>query len=446
MKKKQAAEYPPVPANTYTIDIPGMRDVFKLPLPYMQDKKLKRERYQRFKTAKSPVPDWLNWVPDVIKKIDDAQDLLYTAFFLAKPLLRKLPARFIPYVGWGLLLMDIMNLGTKILGLSMTPGLSKPCVRKTYKNYKRPKKFIRDIFRDFIGPTGWRRWLGFALQAPQALESLTGYGLVLGSVMGTVSNVVWSIPRILSGDKIVWRGPPSADPLSKAFNYLTGDIFVHNARDILTPEEHATLILAHNAALSIVFASGTPLNMERSSQIQNIPVITGEPWELSTLEMLEEEGVDLREDIDAFCPIKNPTYDQIIQEAIREYPNWSKTIRNIIPEDKYDWWSTVYQVYTEASFDSIEAVTGVPQEEFTEEDPRIKACQELASLDIMPLIPPSDEQLRKILEIALIKAQARHTVFPTGQDWKTSIEEICGPVVSKTKSITTPLEWNPQGG
>lgn len=440
-KKKQAAAYKPVPANTYTINIPGMSDIFKLPVDALTNKQLKRERYQRFKTQKSPVPESLNWIPGIINQLDNAQDILYTAFFLAKPFLRRLPLRFIPYVGWGLLIMDIMNLGTKIFSMAMTPGLSKPCVRKTQKNYSKPKKFAADLFRDWIAPSGWRKWLGFALQAPQALETLTGYGLVLGSLMGAVSDFVWGIPRLLQGNKVVFRAPPPSDPAMKAVNYLTSDLFQHNMQDILTPEEHAMLILAHNAALTIIFDYGYVPNMERTAQLENIPVMTFEPWELSTLEILEEEGIDLREDIDAFTPIVKPTYDQIINEAIQTFPTWEKHARTFVNDSNYEFWSVIYQAWNECCYDPIEDITGIPKEHFLDDHYILKCCEELATFDFMPLIPPTDKQARQILDLALLKARAKGTPFPDLQDWKTSIETISGPTIPKAGAVPKNILW-----
>jgi len=441
-KKQRATEYPSAPAGTYTIDIPGMRDIFKLPLGYMNDKDLKRQRIKRFKTHKTPVPESFNWIPDVITKLDNAQDLVYTAFFIARPLLRRLPARFIPFIGWAILAMDIANLINGVLGFAMTPGMNKPCMRKTVKGYRRPKKLLYESWRSFMAPAGWRRWIGFALQAPQALESVTGYGLILGSIMGSISDTLWSIPRALSGDKIVWRGPPPADPVSKAFNYLTSDIFHYNMKDILSPEEHALILIAHNAALSIIFSAGAPIDFERTNTIQNIPVITHEPWELSTLEVLEEEGIDIREDIDAFSPIKNPTYDQAVLDSINQWHDWEQNLRGFADKSNYDWWSTVYQVYTEASYDVLEKATGVLQDDFLEDDYKVKAATELAALDIMPLIPPTIEQIQQISELAFIKARSLGSYFPTSFQWEDSMKEICGPVVSKVQRITKDLEWN----
>lgn len=441
-KKKQQGKHVPLPDDTYTIDIPGMRDIFKLPLPYMQDKQLKRERYQRFKTAKSPVPESFSWIRDAVTKIDNAQDLLYCALFLAKPLLRRLPARFIPYVGWILLVSDLMNLINGIFGLALTPGLSKPCVRKTANNYRRPKKLLNETFRSWIAPTGWRRWVGFALQAPQALESLTGYGMVLGSVMGVVSNFVWGIPRILSGDKVVFRGPPPADPVSKAANYLTNDFFDHNMRDILTPEEHALLICAHNVALTILFDANVTLDMSRLNLVENCPVIHHEPWDPTTLEVLQEGGEDLREEPDHFTTIKNPTYGDAIKEGILEYPNWLARMNEISHEEDYNRWSVIYQIFNEASYETIEDVTGIPRDEFLEDDYRIKIVEELASLDIMPLVPVNREQATQIFNLATIKAKVRGTVFPSADDWRSAMETISGPVISKSKRTVENIVWS----
>ena len=75
-KKQVAKQYGPTPDNTYTVDIPGLKDIFKYTSPASENKRLKSERYHRFKTKESPVPSIFNWIPGVITYIDDAQDLI----------------------------------------------------------------------------------------------------------------------------------------------------------------------------------------------------------------------------------------------------------------------------------------------------------------------------------------------------------------------------------
>ena len=430
-KKQVAKQYGSVPANTYTVDIPGLKDIFKFTNPKLDDKALKRERYLRFKTKASPVPSIFNWIPGVITYIDDAQDLLYTAAVLAKPLIRRVGLRFIPYIGWGLLLMDIMNIVTKLLALAMTPGLTKPCLRKTIAKYKKIKKLPLSLFRDFLAPGGWRRGLAFALQAPQAMVTLTGYGLQLGTIMGSLSDTIWGGIRAVGGAKVQFRGPPPTDPAGKAARFLSQAHQAANARDILTPDEHVMLIMAHQVAVGILLAEGYTIDGHRANELMGSEVAVYEPWELSTIEMLDEEGYDFYEDIVPFTNIENPTYGQVIDDAVTNTLEWETAMHEVMKDYGEEHDSVIYQIYHESSHDMIEAVTGVPYEAYTEDFPAVKSAAEFAGCGIMPWRYPAKDEIPLMLELAYIFAEARGAEYPTCEDYKKAGEEIWGRMIPK---------------
>jgi hypothetical protein len=93
--------------DRYTINVPGISDVLRI--PGLDSKDLRRERYQRWQSSRSPLPEALRPLVKIITKLDDAQDLLFTALALVTPLLRRIGLRFIPFLGWALTLNDILN-------------------------------------------------------------------------------------------------------------------------------------------------------------------------------------------------------------------------------------------------------------------------------------------------------------------------------------------------
>jgi len=96
--------------DPFTIDIPGLQDIIKV--KDWESKDLRRERYERFKSARSAVPQSLQWIPPLLTKLDNAQDMLFTGLALAIPLIKRLPARLIPGIGLLLTINDIINLFT----------------------------------------------------------------------------------------------------------------------------------------------------------------------------------------------------------------------------------------------------------------------------------------------------------------------------------------------
>ena len=99
-------------ANTgsFTLNIPGVTDILRL--PGLESPQLRRERALRMKASKSPLPQSLQWIPKVMNKLDDAQDLLITGLALLWPLLRRLPKPWLGPLGILLTISDILNLFT----------------------------------------------------------------------------------------------------------------------------------------------------------------------------------------------------------------------------------------------------------------------------------------------------------------------------------------------
>lgn len=96
--------------DAFTVDIPGLTDVLKVKA--WESKQLRYERYRRYQTARSTIPAPLQWIPPLLTKLDNAQDMIFTGLALAIPLIKRLSGRLIPGVGWLLLVNDILNLFT----------------------------------------------------------------------------------------------------------------------------------------------------------------------------------------------------------------------------------------------------------------------------------------------------------------------------------------------
>lgn len=445
-KKSVAAQYGSNPGGSYTVDIPGVKDIFRYELKGSYSKQYKYERYMRFKTKASPVPSALNWIPGVINQLDDAQDLAYTALVLAKPILRRLPARFIPFVGWALLAMDLINLINKILSMAMTPGLSKPCLRKQIAKAKKLKKLPLELFRDWLSPGGWRKAMAFALQAPQALVTLTGYGLQLGTIMGAVSDSIWGGIRALGGGKVTFRAPPPSDPASKAYRVLNQANAYANQRCILTPDEHVMLLMAHNAAVGIILDSGFSYSDAKCNEVMNYQVAVYEPWELSSLEILEEVNHPLDEDIVPYSNRVNPTYEQLMYDNMNDWYEWEQHIRSVFAGYGDEYSSILWMICQEAAHDMIEAVTGVPWDAYTEDSPGAKAAYEMAACDLMPLYPPNETQVEELMDLAYTFAAARGKEYPGCEEFKQAGEELFKAMVSKMKPPPLPSYKDYQAG
>ena len=107
---RQSAAAAGAGGDVYTINVPGVTDILRI--PGLESEALRKERAQRMKQSRSGLPDFLKWIPPVLNKLDDAQDLLFTGLALAWPLLRFLPRAFLGPLGILLTVNDLLNVFT----------------------------------------------------------------------------------------------------------------------------------------------------------------------------------------------------------------------------------------------------------------------------------------------------------------------------------------------
>lgn len=93
--------------DPFTINLPGLTDIVKL--PGMDSADLRRQRIARMRSAHSPLPQGLQWIPPLLNKLDDAQDILFTALAVGAAAARWLGFRAIPGLGIALTVNDLLN-------------------------------------------------------------------------------------------------------------------------------------------------------------------------------------------------------------------------------------------------------------------------------------------------------------------------------------------------
>lgn len=276
--------------KAYTISIPGMSDVFILPIQSLDNPQLKLQRILRMKAKHSPIPDKLKWIPQAINYLDDAQDELAMALIVGKFLLRYVAPRFIPYLGWALLANDILNLGTGLLSLAMTARPGKLGLREviTSLGFTKAKRMKR--VAQFMGKTNW---VGAALTAGQVLENRTGYGLRLGGIMGCASDIVWGGIRSAQGKQVRFQGPPPADPISKAARFIMQSAQMSWLLNSVTPEDKQLIIAAQAVAASTLVDTTDLTQLDnKASILENTEYPVFEPWDESSRWALQQEGID----------------------------------------------------------------------------------------------------------------------------------------------------------
>jgi hypothetical protein len=96
--------------DPFTVNVPGLTDILRV--PGLETPELRKERARRMRQSNSALPKVLQWLPPILNKLDDAQDLLFTGLALAWPILKFLGPRFLGPLGWLLTINDLFNVAT----------------------------------------------------------------------------------------------------------------------------------------------------------------------------------------------------------------------------------------------------------------------------------------------------------------------------------------------
>lgn len=404
--------------GAYTIDLPGLSDVFRFPISQLNNPDLKRERLERFKTHVSPVPEVLRWIPRVINFLDDIQDIVLTGLLLARPFLRGLPARFIPYVGWGLIALDAMNVLNALMGTALTGPLNKSLFYRALKGGKLCVLDPKQAFANFLKPLGWRRWLGAILQGAQALYTLTGSGLMLGSLMSALSDTFWGSIRALSGAQVIFRDPPPSDPAAKAARVLSQASEFTFGGEILSWQDHLLVLIGLNLAVEMLAESGPAVLDSRLDLMLQTEVPVYTVWEPSSRLVLRDAGINPD---DAPWPLShqgkpNPTFEALLDEALGRLEGWEELAADIFPDDETDavaWW-----LYAEAGTDIFECLTGLSTDDIQSYPVELMAIAELAAMDIWPPEEAEAWEYTDWLRRAIVEAQRDSLRLPLLPHWQ----------------------------
>jgi hypothetical protein len=271
----------------FTIDLPGIQDI--IAIPALRSPKLRQQQIIRWKTANSPVPQPLKWIPAVVNFLDSAQDLLITALVIAKPLLRRAPSRFIPYLGWILTINDAVNLTNTLLAAALASRTWKrSSLRSALWMWTRRNRRLRAA-RAFLSATNY---FSFTVQALQVTRDWTGYGLQLGSAMAFITDSIWGIIRQIQGEKVIHRAPPKESLEWKAANFLAQYPQHIWMKDVLTADEHYMCIIAGCLAAQIIRESTPPSYLDDRAPIAGeLSFPTYFPSNPSSIWALQDAGI-----------------------------------------------------------------------------------------------------------------------------------------------------------
>jgi hypothetical protein len=170
---------------------------------------------------------------------------------------------------------------------------------------------------------------GFLIQAPQALYTLTGYGVILGTVMGMVTDTLYAVIRApFSGAPQIFAPPPS-DPVMKAARYIVQPPYHYTHGQLFTQEEHLLLLQADIVASWVLRENFTVGQIgDRIDDFLDSPVIDFQPWHPDSIRVLKETGWTAGSLSDQPVPglSATSTYRETLNVLTERFEGWIQTI------------------------------------------------------------------------------------------------------------------------
>jgi len=379
-----------------TIQLPGATDIIRF--PGLNNTQLRRERAQRMREENSPMPDYLNWIPPLVTKLDDAQDLLYTALVLSKPLWRRAPARLLPGLGWILTANDAINFATAAIAIPLGGRNAKRTVADIWS--KTGGSYFSKLgqARHFLNHTAWSPFL---LQGGQALESLTGYGLSLGAVMGASTDLVYGTIAAAAGEEVEFHGPPPSDPWGKAAQFLSETVDFLFPEDVLSQEDHTLLTLAQATAMQLLNERHNPYTLyQRADEIADAQLPVRYTWNRATQDALSLEGIHWQQDLSPYLPTdaNRPQFSLAASMSARQAGNWEATMSDLYAFEPAGTWTQIAATdaantfYSWAEDETDNMQPGYP--------PLIVTLLQILETNVFPRATPTQDEVTLFLAIA----------------------------------------------
>lgn len=303
----------------YTITIPGLYDIIKIPIenPMTEQEsydwsrgfygefsesrlyeiqEMKRKRKERFLSLLgSPAPEVISNVGSFMTAIDNAQDAIFTLGAMGYLAMRFSPppvaaALAIP-TGAAMTAAGALDV-IQALGKRGMPGITakREWQKKTGVDPWSKKGRIR--YAKYLQRTFPKKAIG--IQALQTTNEIFGVGLSLGPIVGFFVDAVSGPVRTLYGDKVAVKWPiPTYDEFCRAAQHAGRTTFAYFHPGVQTSDEEViSMMLATWLSNVAIFSwcKAWPA-VEAVNNWHEIELGMPKPTNILTLEVMAEEGI-----------------------------------------------------------------------------------------------------------------------------------------------------------
>ncbi|MBW2091449.1 MAG: hypothetical protein JRI34_04900 [Deltaproteobacteria bacterium] len=315
MRDKYVAKY------GYTINLPQLEDIIIVdwwnPMSAEEVKNWKQRKYnlfsdQRYNEIKehkqkkkerflnllgSPTPDILHNVGSIMTSLDDCQDALATLAFIGRVTIKLVPSvigkTLIGPTGWMLLAADVLNLatiGSKFMGRNMTAKRASGILQTSNPLGMTAKAARARKLLQYMPDSA------DIIQLAQVTGQMFGFGICLGPIIGLAQDLIAGAVRYAMGQEVHFNFPVEDLPywLSSVFYTLKAFGYV-----LTTPWETDEPMLT-DVMLAGFFANQMIAPYlkqwhphDNVENIQDIHFLAPIPKDPLTIEVIEEEGLDV---------------------------------------------------------------------------------------------------------------------------------------------------------
>lgn len=443
----------------YTIDLPGLMDILKVPLPDKVKYEYLNQMIKRLKSRKSPVPDILDWIPGTIRSIDDAQDLIFTLTIMARFVAIKVAPKALPYIGWSMAIQDVANIATAVLATPLTGAPKKgSALRKLGPIVNKPR------FKPGEDFNAWRARLGnevkmsltpskararalqkvgvtsIILQGGQAMETVTGYGIQLGAIMGLISDSVWGVIRTGQGADVRIRPPLEMDPLYKPAMWLLSRLHITQAPSEFDTNDYLKIMAADLLAVTAIAREMDIKKMQsRVEDIagQTVPVMP--PQDKAIIDILMENGLKA-ENAKSIAMILAGRRTTLLEELHRARNGMTKWITEMHERINNPYVSAfITQVHMNINRVIWQSIMGEEGTYSVVPEAALQVLFVMLEHSLIPVIDsykPSKEEVRALYE----KAQTIMNALPIDQWSNATFADILAKLEPRIKVTTAVLD------
>lgn len=335
-----------------------------LPSPLSPDQlqllQQKRERYEKIKA--SPTPEIVRDIGTVMTWFDDTGDAANTAvwggkaaIWLAAKIGLKAATRAIPYVGWGLMVKDLVDVVN--IWRPMTMRILKP--KKEWKKDQRLNPFgkkskiarARRLARKIPS-------FGDILEILQTTDVLFGVGISFGPIIGFAEDLFFGL---LKGVPIETSWQEAESPIDSILNGMESGAYINSFGQEFTDVEHMASMLPMAAGLDgyTQHITGT-LEMALGLDIWDKPMYPRRGRSPSTRYLMDEDGIDPDRREPWFLPgsPETITLTQLCEHIAKQAPNCLKDWLPPLSREKKSF--VAGELINKIAYDGIPIFDGSP--------------------------------------------------------------------------------------